>query len=344
MPIATPEQFRQMLDAAQDGGYAYPAINVTSIMTLNAAMKGFSESNSDGIIQFSTGAGQFASGLQNKDSPFGCIVLAEAAHRLAERYNVLMALNTDHCQPDKAAGFLKPLIEATAHRRARGENNLFQNHMLDASILPLEENMEISKTYLRLCAEHEIILEVEAGVVGGEEDGAAGTEDTPEEALYTTPEDMLAVYEALHPLGRFTFAATFGNVHGHYKPGAVKLRPTILKSGQAAVIERYGADAEMDLVFHGGSGSLLEEIRETLDYGVIKMNVDTDTQYSFTRPIAAHMLENYEGVLKIDGEIGNKKVYDPRSYLKKGEQNMSERVAVACSDLLSSGKTLFGAI
>lgn len=344
MPIATPQQFRQMLDAAQQAGYAYPAINTTSIITLNAAMKGFAESNSDGIIQFSTGAGQFASGLANKDAAFGCIVLAEAAHRLAERYDVLIALNTDHCQPEKAAGFLKPLIEATAHRRARGETNLFQNHMLDASILPLEENLAISREYLRLCAEHEIILEVEAGVVGGEEDGSAGTEDMPEDKLYTTPEDMMAVYEALQPLGRFTFAATFGNVHGHYKPGAVKLRPEILKNGQAAVVQKYGADAEMDLVFHGGSGSLLEEIRETLGYGVVKMNVDTDTQYAFTRPIAGHMLEGYDAVLKIDGEIGNKKLYDPRSYLKKGEENMSARVKVACNDLLSAGKSLFNTI
>jgi fructose-bisphosphate aldolase class II len=344
MPIATPAQFRQMLDAAQDGGYAYPAINVTSIITLNAAMKGFAESNSDGIIQFSTGAGQFASGLSNKDAAFGCIVLAEAAHRLAERYDILAALNTDHCQPEKAAGFLKPLIEATAERRARGGNNLFQNHMLDASILPLAENMALSQEYLRLCAPQEIILEVEAGVVGGEEDGAAGTEDTPDEDLYTTPEDMLAVYEALHEIGPFTFAATFGNVHGHYKPGAVKLKPKILKEGQAAVMAKYGADAAMDLVFHGGSGSLLEEIRETLDYGVIKMNVDTDTQYAFTRPIADHMLSGYDSVLKIDGEIGNKKLYDPRSYLKKGEENMAERVCVACSDLLSGGNSLFGQI
>jgi fructose-bisphosphate aldolase class II len=333
-----------MLDAAQEAGYAYPAINVTSVITLNAAMKGFAESNSDGIIQFSTGAGEFASGLANKDAAFGCIVLAEAAHRLAERYDILIALNTDHCQPEKAAGFLKPLIEATARRRAEGKTNLFQNHMLDASALPLEENMTISKEYLKLCAQNEIILEVEAGVVGGEEDGAAGSEDTPESKLYTTPEDMLAVYEALHELGRFTFAATFGNVHGHYKPGAVKLRPEILREGQAAVMERYGVDAEMDLVFHGGSGSLLEEIRETLEYGVIKMNVDTDTQYAFTRPIAAHMMQNYDGVLKIDGEIGNKKVYDPRSYLKKAEASMAERVCVACNDLLSSGKSLFGTI
>jgi fructose-bisphosphate aldolase class II len=333
-----------MLDAAQQGGYAYPAINVTSVITLNAAMKGFADSKSDGLIQFSTGAGQFASGLNNKDAAYGCIVLAEAAHRLAEQYDVLVALNTDHCQPEKAGGFLKPLIEATAARRAKGDGNLFQNHMLDASALPLEENMAISKEYLALCAENEIILEVEAGVVGGEEDGAAGSEDTPEDKMYTTPEDMLTVYEELHEIGRFTFAATFGNVHGHYKPGAVKLRPKILKEGQTAVMERYGTSAEMDLVFHGGSGSLLEEIRETLDYGVIKMNVDTDTQYAFTRPIVDHMMKGYDAVLKIDGEIGNKKLYDPRSYLKAAEQAMSERVCVACGDLLSEGRSLFGQI
>jgi len=344
MPIATPAQFRQMLEAAQEGGYAYPAINTTSIITLNAAMKGFAESSSDGIIQFSTGAGQFASGLANKDAAYGCIVLAEAAHLLAEQYDILVALNTDHCPPDKAETFLKPLIEATARRRARGENNLFQNHMLDASNLPLEENMALSQEYLRLCAEQEIILEVEAGVVGGEEDGAAGRADTPQDKLYTTPADMVAVYEALHEIGPFTFAATFGNVHGHYKPGAVKLKPEILKDGQAAVMERYGVNAEMDLVFHGGSGSLLEEIRETLGYGVIKMNVDTDTQYAFTRPIVGHMMGNYDGVLKIDGEIGNKKVYDPRSYLKKAEEGMSARVTVACNDLMSTGRSLFGKI
>ena len=342
MPIATPKQFAAMLDAAQQGSYAYPAINCTSIMTLNAAFKAFADSKSDGMIQFSTGAGQFASGLNNKDALNGTIILAEAAHRLAEQYDVLVALNTDHCQPDKAAGFLKPLIEATAERRAKGENNLFQNHMLDASILPLDENIKISQEYLKMAAENEIILEVEAGVVGGEEDGAAGSEDTPDEDLYTTPEDMMDVYDALHPIGRFTFAATFGNVHGHYKPGAVKLRPDILKSGQAAVMEKYGKEAEMDLVFHGGSGSLLSEIRETLDYGVVKMNVDTDTQYAFTRPIVDHVFKNYDGMLKVDGEIGNKKVYDPRAYLKAGEKGMAERIAEACRDLRSDGKSIHG--
>ena len=333
-----------MLDAAQEGGYAYPAINCSSLVTVSAALKAFADSKSDGIIQFSTGAGQFVSGLNHKNAALGTIVLAEATHRLAEQYDVVVALNTDHCQPSAAESFLKPLIEATAARRAKGENNLFQNHMLDASNLQLAENMAISQEYLKICAENEIILEVEAGVVGGEEDGAAGTEDTPEEKLYTTPEDMLAVYEALHSIGRFTFAATFGNVHGHYKPGSVKLRPKILQQGQASVMAKYGKEAEFDLVFHGGSGSLLEEIRETLGYGVVKMNVDTDTQYAFTRPIADHMLVNYEGVLKVDGEVGNKKAYDPRAYLKKGEEAMAARIAEACNDLLSTGKTLFGSI
>ncbi len=333
-----------MLDAAQEGGYAYPAINCSSLVTINAALKAFADQKSDGIIQFSTGAGQFASGLNHKNTVLGTIALAELTHRLAEQYDVLIALNTDHCRPHVAPDFLDPLIAATAERRARGENNLFQNHMLDASELPLAENIELSEKYLALCAENEIILEVEAGVVGGEEEGAAGTEDTPAEDLYTSPEDMMAVYDALNPLGRFTFAATFGNVHGHYKPGAVKLRPEILKQGQDAVIAKHGAAAEFDLVFHGGSGSTLEEIRETLGYGVVKMNVDTDTQYAFTRPIAEHMFKNYDGVLKVDGEIGNKKAYDPRAYLKAGEIGMAARIGVACEDLLSSGKSIGGQV
>lgn len=344
MPVATPKQFEAMLDAAQQGGYAYPAINCSNLVTINAALKAFADQKSDGIIQFSTGAGQFASGLNHKNMVAGVIALAELTHRLAEQYDVLVALNTDHCRPGVAAEFLDPLIEETAKRRARGENNLFQNHMLDASELSLEENLAISKEYLKKCAANGIILEVEAGVVGGEEDGAAGSEDTPDADLYTTPEDMMEVYDQLHPLGRFTFAATFGNVHGHYKPGAVKLRPEILKQGQEAVMAKHGAEAEFDLVFHGGSGSSLEEIRETLDYGVVKMNVDTDTQYAFTRPIVEHMFKNYDGVLKIEGEVGDKKVYDPRAYLKAAEVGMAARVAEACDDLLATGKSIAGQV
>jgi fructose-bisphosphate aldolase, class II len=343
MPVATPAQYHAMLDAAQKGDYAYPAINVTSLPSVNGALKAFAESKSDGIIQVSTGGGEFASGTAVKDMALGAIVLAEAVHRLAERYNILVALHTDHCHPKNVEKFLKPLIAATAERRAAGKGNLFNSHMFDGSELSLADNIKQSKALMEECAKHEIILEVEAGVVGGEEDGH-DTSGVANDKLYTTPEDMLEVYEALTPLGRFMFAATFGNVHGAYKPGAVKLKPTILKDGQKAVMDKHGAKAEMDLVFHGGSGTPLEEIRETLGYGVIKMNIDTDTQYAFTRPIAEHMFKNYDGVLKIDGEVGDKKAYDPRGYLKKAEGSLCERLKVACDDLRSTGQTLFGKV
>ena len=343
MPVAPPAQYRAMLDAAQKGGYAYAAINGTSLPTIKGALRAFAEAKCDGIIQVSTGGGEFASGTAVKDMALGAIVLAEAVHVLAARYDVLVALHTDHCHPKNVEKFLKPLIAATAKRRAEGRGNLFNSPMFDGSELSLAENIKQSKALMEECVKHEIILEVEAGVVGGEEDGH-DTSGVANDKLYTTPEDMVAVYEALSPMGRFMFAATFGNVHGSYKPGAVKLKPTILRDGQKAVMDKHGAKAEMDLVFHGGSGTPLEEIRETLGYGVIKMNIDTDTQYAFTRPIADHMLKNYDGVLKIDGEVGDKKAYDPRSYLKKGEQGLCERMKVACDDLLSTGKTICGTV
>lgn len=343
MPVATPAQYREMLDAAQTKGYAYPAINITSLTTASGALKAFAESKSDGIIQVSTGGGQFASGLHVADAAYGAIVLAEAVHRLAEKYDVLVALHTDHCHPAKVEPFLKPLLQASRERILEGKGPLFQSHMYDGSELPLAENMAASQALLRECAELDIILEVEAGVVGGEEDGH-DTSGLPAEKLYTTPEDMVTVYESLHDLGRFLFAATFGNVHGAYKPGAVQLKPTILRDGQKAVTDKHGVEAEMDLVFHGGSGSSLEEIRETLGYGVVKMNIDTDTQYAFTRPIATHICENIEGVLKIDGEVGDKKDYDPRSYLKKAEASLCDRLKQACDDLLSTGNSIHGKV
>ena len=340
MPVATPKQYAEMIDAAQKGNYAFPAVNITSITTINSALKAFADAKSDGIIQVSTGGGQFASGVDIADAAHGAIVLAEACHLLAERYDILVALHTDHCHPEKVDGFLKPLLEASRKRIAEGKGPLFQSHMFDGSVLPLEENMKISKELLIECKELDIILEIEAGVVGGEEDGH-DTSGLPAEKLYTTPEDMVSVHEALDGHGRFLFAATFGNVHGTYKPGAVKLKPTILKEGQAAVEEKYGESSRFDLVFHGGSGSDLSDIRETLEYGVVKMNIDTDTQYAFTRPIVSHICENIDGVLKIDQEVGNKKVYDPRSYLKKAEKHMSSRLVQACEDLCSDGKTIF---
>jgi len=332
-----------MLDAAQQGNYAYPAVNVTSITTINAALKAFADAKSDGIIQVSTGGGQFASGLNVADAAFGAIVLAEATHLLAEKYDVLVGLHTDHCHPEKVEGFLKPLLEASRKRIAAGKGPLFQSHMFDGSVVELDENLKISKELLKECAELNIILEVEAGCVGGEEDGH-DTSNLPAEKLYTTPEDMVEVYEALQPLGRFIFAATFGNVHGAYKPGSVQLKPKILRDGQKAVTDKHGDTAFMELVFHGGSGSELSDIRETLGYGVVKMNIDTDTQYAFTRPVVTHICANIEGVLKIDGEVGNKKTYDPRGYLKKGEASMAARLVQAAEDLCSNGKTIFGTV
>lgn len=340
MPVADYATYCKMLDHARAKKFAYPAINVTSMVTANAALAAFAEARSDGIIQVSTGGGKFASGTAQGDEVLGAIAIAQHIHLVAERYDVWIALHTDHCPPDKVDGFLRPLIAETARRRDAGQPNLFSSHMFDGSILPLAENMELARELLERCRDTEIILEVEAGVVGGEEDGV-DHEGVAREKLYTTPDDMLAVAAALNPLGhRYLFAATFGNVHGVYKPGNVKLKPEILKQGQAAVVARYGADAAFDLVFHGGSGSSLEEIHETLEYGVVKMNIDTDTQYAFTRPIVDHMLKNYDGVLKIDGEVGAKKTYDPRSYLKKAEVSMKERVLKGIDDLRARGTTL----
>ena len=343
MPVADYNTYCQMLDTAKKNHFAFPAINVSSIVTANAVLKGFADAKSDGIIQVSTGGGEFASGTAVKNMALGAISIAQHIHLLAEYYDVYVALHTDHCTPGKLDTFVKPLIEETRKRRAQGLPNLFNSHMLDGSELPLDENMNIAVPLLADCAANEIILEVEAGVVGGEEDGVSN-EDVPAEKLYTTPEDMLYVYEKLSAVSnsRFMLAATFGNVHGVYKPGNVKLTPHILKDGQAAVVQKFGASSAMDLVFHGGSGSDLSDIHETLDYGVIKMNVDTDTQYAYTRPIVEHMFKNYDGVLKIESEVGNKKVYDPRSYNKKAETGMADRVVRAAEDLRSNGKTIFG--
>ncbi|RME32032.1 MAG: class II fructose-bisphosphate aldolase [Candidatus Zixiibacteriota bacterium] len=341
MPIATPEIYEKMLEKAFREHYAYPAINVSSTETANAALKGFADAGSDGIIQLSTGAGEFASGLHVKDWVLGSISIAEHVHRMAERYNVYIALHTDHCQPKKVDSFLKPLIAETARRRAAGQPNLFLSHMFDGSELPLAENMKIATELLKMCKENDIILEVETGVVGGEEDGMDHS-GVSKEKLYTTPEDMVGVYEALSPITKkFMLAATFGNVHGIYKPGNVVLKPKILKEGQDAVAAKHGEDARMWLVFHGGSGSELSDIRETLEYGVVKMNIDTDTQYWFTQAIVKHVDENHDRLTHTEEQMADKKKFDPRSYLKKAEENMAKRVTMGCDDLKSTGKTMY---
>jgi len=338
MPIATPEIYAQMLDTAKQRGFAYPAINVTSSQTLNAALRGFADADSDGIIQISTGGAEYLSGSV-KDMVTGAVALVEFAHVVAAKYPVNIALHTDHCPIGKLDGYMRPLVAISKERVARGEEPLFQSHMWDGSVVPLAENLRIAAELLAECAAAHIIMEAEIGVVGGEEDGVVGEIN---EKLYTTPEDALATVEALGlgERGRYILAATFGNVHGVYKPGNVKLRPTVLKEIQEAVGQKYGRDKPFDLVFHGGSGSALEEIREAISYGVVKMNVDTDTQYAFTRPVADHMFANYAGVLKVDGDVGNKKQYDPRSWGKAGEAGMAARVTHACEDLLATGHHL----
>jgi fructose-bisphosphate aldolase class II len=339
MPIATPEIYAQMLDRAKQQGFAYPAINVTSTQTLNAALKGFADAESDGIVQISTGGAEYLSGQSVKDMVTGASALAEFAHVVAARYPINVALHTDHCPKDKLDAYMRPLVALSAERVKAGREPLFQSHMWDGSAVPLDENLQIARDLLARCAEAKIIMEMEIGVVGGEEDGVVGEIN---DKLYSTPEDALATAEALGTgeRGRYILAATFGNVHGVYKPGAVKLRPGVLKEIQDTVAAKYGKDKPFDLVFHGGSGSAESEIREAISYGVVKMNVDTDTQYAFTRPVAGHMFANYDGVLKVDGEVGSKKAYDPRVWGKSAEAGMSARITQACQDLLSAGTKL----
>ncbi|HSS25618.1 MAG TPA: class II fructose-bisphosphate aldolase, partial [Mycobacterium sp.] len=260
----------------------------------------------------------------------------------AEKYSVTVALHTDHCPKDKLDTYVRPLLAISGERVAKGQNPLFQSHMWDGSAVPIDENLEIAQELLKLAAAAKIVLEVEIGVVGGEEDGV---EAEINDKLYTTPEDFEKTIDALGhgEHGQYLLAATFGNVHGVYKPGNVKLRPDILDQGQKVASAKLGlADGSkpFDFVFHGGSGSLKSEIEEALRYGVVKMNVDTDTQYAFTRPLAGHMFTNYDGVLKVDGDVGSKKVYDPRSYLKKAEASMTERVIEACNDLHCAGMSV----
>ncbi|WP_435201936.1 class II fructose-bisphosphate aldolase [Janibacter sp. GS2] len=342
MPIATPDVYRDMLDRAKAGSFAYPAINVTSSQTLNAAIRGFAEAGSDGIVQVSTGGGEYLSGPTIKNMVTGSLALAAYAQEVAKNYDVNIALHTDHCPQDKLAGFVEPLLAASKERKDKTGLPIFQSHMWDGSAVPLEENLRIAQELLERSAAADIILEVEIGVVGGEEDGVAHEIN---DKLYTTPEDTLKMVEALGlgEKGRYMAALTFGNVHGVYKPGNVKLRPEILKQCQDAVVAEHGSDRgerPLDLVFHGGSGSTAQEISDAVDFGVIKMNVDTDTQYAFTRPVAHWMLQNYEGVLKVDGEVGNKKQYDPRAWGKEAEAAMAARVVEACENLRSAGTSV----
>ena len=340
MAIATPEVYAEMLQTAKEKGFAYPAVNVTSSQTLNAAIRGFAEAGSDGIIQASTGGAAYWSGACKKDMVVGSLAFAAYAREVAKQYDVNIALHTDHCPKDKLDGFVLPLLAESEKAVARGEDPIFNSHMWDGSAIDLDENLKIAAELIERTSKANIVLEVEIGAVGGEEDGVEGAID---DSLYTTVADAIKTVEAigLGEKGTYMAALTFGNVHGVYKPGNVHLRPELLKEIQTEVGAKYGkGDKPFYLVFHGGSGSTEQEIADAVSYGVIKMNIDTDTQYAFTRPVAGHMFSNYDGVLKVDGEVGNKKTYDPRVWGAAAEAGMAARVVEACQQLGSVGTSL----
>jgi fructose-bisphosphate aldolase class II len=337
MPIATPEQYADMLDRAKANGFAYPAINASSSSTINGILQGLTEAGSDGIIQVTTGGADFFAGHTVKARASGALAFAAFVTEAAKNYPVTVALHTDHCPTNALDDFLLPLIAASEAAVAAGRGPIFQSHMWDGSAVPLEENLRIAKEILPRMKAINSILEVEIGVVGGEEDGVSHDIN---EHLYTTLDDAIATVEALGlgENGRYIAALTFGNVHGVYKPGNVKLRPELLGEIQAGIQAKYGTAAKpLDLVFHGGSGSTDEEIALAVKNGVIKMNIDTDTQYAYSRSVADTVLKNYDGFLKVDGEVGNKKVYDPRSWGKLAESALAARVVEATKQLGSAG-------
>jgi fructose-bisphosphate aldolase class II len=337
--LPTPEQYAAMLDGAAAGGYAFPAINVTSSQTLNAAMRGFAAAGSDGIVQITVGGARYLSGAAD-DALAGARALAALGHELAARAPVAVALHTDHCPPEHADPFLRPLLGASRERRARGEPPLFHSHMFDGSTLPLDENLAISAELLEQCRALDLVLEIECGVVGGEEDGIGG-EGAASERLYTTPAELLRVADALGTgeRGRYLLAATFGNVHGLYAPGHVELRPEILAEGQEALAQAHPG-ARFQYVFHGSSGSSEGELQAAVANGVVKVNLDSEAQYAFTRAAAGHMFSHYDGVLAVDGGVGDKRAYDPRAWGAEAEAGMAARVAQACEQLGSAGRSI----
>jgi fructose-bisphosphate aldolase class II len=328
MTVPTTEQYLAMLDAAAAGDYAYPAVNVTSSQALNAALRGFAEAGSDGIVEVTTGGGRYLSGAG--DAARGARALAEFAHVVAAQYPVTVALHTDHCPPDQADAFLEPLIAESARR----DLPLFNSHMFDGSSLPLEENLRRSAELLEKCTAAGVVLEVEVGVVGGSEDDVAGVGGQ----LYTTPEDLLRVADVLGTgeRGRYLLAATFGNVHGIAAPQDVELRPEILGAGQEALAAAHPG-ARFQYVFHGSSGSSDADLRAAVRHGVVKVNVDSDMQLAFTRAVADHVTGHADG---LNPAAPDETAFDPRTWGARAEEAMAARVAAACETLGSAGRSL----
>lgn len=341
--VATGDQVQAIFKLAKQKGFALPAVNVTSTSTVNAVMETAAKLNAPVIIQFSNGGGQFfaGKGLQNtaeQAAILGCISGARHVHTLAEAYGATVILHTDHCAKNLLP-WIDGLLDAGEAFFKETGKPLFSSHMIDLSEEPLAENLEICQQYLRRMSKMGMTLEIELGITGGEEDGVDNT-DVDNAKLYTQPEEVAAAYEALLAISpRFTIAASFGNVHGVYKPGNVVLTPVILKNSQSFIAEKYQTEANpVDFVFHGGSGSSLEEIREAISYGVVKMNIDTDMQFAFTEGVRDY-IDSKIAYLRTqignpDGaEEPNKKYYDPRKWLREGELTFVRRLEQSFADL-----------
>ena len=346
--VVSGEDYKRVVAAAKAGGYALPAVNVVGTNTVNAVLEAASKAKSDVIIQLSNGGSQFFAGKGYPDTfegkVLGAVSAAQHVHLLAERYGVCVVLHTDHANK-KLIPWIEALLTEGEKFYAIHGKPLYTSHMLDLSEETLEENIDECARILERMAKIDMSIEIELGVTGGEEDGVGHdiVEGADNSKLYTQPEDVLMAYERLNPLGHFSIAASFGNVHGVYKPGNVKLRPEILKNSQELVKEKHATqDNPLDLVFHGGSGSEKSKIKEAVEYGVFKMNIDTDTQFAFAAAVGAYV-EGHAKAFKyqIDPDDGTpyKKSYDPRKFLRSGEENMIARLQEAFEDLGSVGKS-----
>lgn len=345
--VATGEDYKTLIAACKAGGYALPAVNVTNTNTINAVLEAAAKAKADVIIQLSNGGAEAFIGKgfpeSSKAKVLGAIAAAQYVHTVAKYYGVCVGLHTDHANKELIP-WVEGLVEAgEAHFKSTGKP-LFSSHMLDLSEEPIDWNLGQCERLLRRMAPLGMSLELELGVTGGEEDGVGHAhEGADNPKLYTQPEDVLQAFERLTPIGHFSVAASFGNVHGVYAPGNVKLRPEILKNSQMLVTEKKGtAKNPLNLVFHGGSGSEKEKIAEAVGYGVFKMNIDTDTQFAFSKPIGDFVKKNPKAFeFQIDPVDGTpyKKLYDPRKYLRLAEQGIVERLQEAFKDLGSAGKT-----
>ncbi len=347
--VVTGQGYKTLVDAAKAGGYALPAVNVTGTNSINAVMEAAAKANSDIIIQLSNSGGQFyaGKGLQDgfKAKVLGSVAAAQHAHLLAEHYGICVAMHTDHANKALIPWIEALLDEGEKYYAVHGKP-LFSSHMLDLSADPIDFNLSECARILERMAKIDMSLEIELGVTGGEEDGIGSDfdETADNSKLYTQPEDVLRAYELLNPIGHFSVAASFGNVHGVYKPGNVKLRPEILKNSQSLVQDTHDTGPNpLHLVFHGGSGSEKSKIHEAVGYGVFKMNIDTDTQFAFSKPIGKFVNENLRAFeYQVDPDDGTpyKKFYDPRGYLRLGELGIVDRLQEACDDLGSKDRSI----